>query len=153
MSLMGVHMKKKMLVVLVAMLVTASAAAVRASEPLKNVVSSYLEIHALLAADKIDGVPGAAGRIATAAAELPSNGTAIASAAKSVQEAKDVKSARDRFSALSDAVISAAKAEGWKDLSDVNLGYCPMLKRSWLQKGKDVRNPYGMLTCGVIKDR
>jgi hypothetical protein len=136
-----------------ALLCVASAATVRASEPLKNVVSTYLEIHAQLAADKMDGVPAAADRIAEQAAALPSGGPAIAGAAKDLGRANDVKTARDRFSALSDAVIAAAKAEGWKDLSDVKLGYCPMLKRSWLQKDKDVRNPYGMLTCGVIKDR
>ncbi len=136
-----------------ALLVVSGAATLGASEPLKNIVSSYLEIHAQLAADKLDGVPAAAERIAAQAASLTSGGPAIAGAAKTLQQAKDVKTARDRFSALSDAVIAAAKAEGWKDLSDVKLGYCPMLKRSWLQKDKDIRNPYGMLTCGVIKDR
>ena len=136
-----------------AVLCVASAATVRASEPLKNVVSAYLEIHAQLASDTIDGVPAAADRIATQAAALAAGGPAIAGAARDLAQAKDVKAARDRFSALSDAVIAAARAEGWKDLSDVKLGYCPMLKRSWLQKDKDVRNPYGMLTCGVIKEK
>jgi hypothetical protein len=92
-------------------------------------------------------------RIAGDAAQLPSGGPAIVSAAKALEQSKDVKDARDRFSALSDAVIAAAKAEGWKDLGDVKLGYCPMLKRSWLQKDKDVRNPYGMLTCGVFREK
>ncbi len=137
----------------IVMLIAAGTTALHASEPLKKIVSSYLEIHAQLASDRIDGVPEAAGRIAAETAQLPSGGAAIASAARALQQAKDVKTARDRFSAVSDAVIAAAKAEGWKDLSDVKLGYCPMLKRSWLQKDKEVRNPYGMLTCGVIQDR
>jgi hypothetical protein len=146
-------MMKRAVLPAVFVLTVAAAATARGSEPLTAVVSSYLEIHAQLAADKIEGLPAAAERIASQAAQLPSGGAAVVSAAKSLQQATDVKTARDRFSALSDAVIAAAKAEGWKDLADVKLGYCPMLKRSWLQKDKDVRNPYGMLTCGVIKEK
>lgn len=130
----------------------AGAVTLRASEPLKAVVSSYLEMHAQLAGDQIAGVPATAEKIAAQAAQLPSGGAAIVKAAKALQQAGDLKAARDRFSALSDAVIAAAKAEGWKDL-EVELGYCPMLKRFWLQKDKEVRNPYGMLTCGVIKEK
>jgi hypothetical protein len=57
---------------------------------------------------------------------------------------------------LSDAVIAAAKADGWKDLDGLELAYCPMVKRSWLQKGTEIRNPYygsAMLGCGVIQTR
>jgi hypothetical protein len=52
---------------------------------------------------------------------------------------------------LSDAVIAAAKAEGWKDLPGMKVAYCPMAKRSWIQKEDAIRNPYygkSMLTCG-----
>ena len=47
-----------------------------------------------------------------------------------------------RSDRLSDAVVAAAKAEGWKDLGDVKLAYCPMVKQSWLQKDEKIRNPY-----------
>ncbi len=146
-------MKSIIVAALFLVLTAATVPSVRASEPLKDIVSSYLEIHARLASDTIDGVAAAAERIAGQAAKLPADGAAIAHAARALKDAKDVKDARDRFSALSDAVIAQAKAEGWKDLSDVKLGYCPMLKRSWLQKEDNVRNPYGMLTCGVLKPR
>jgi hypothetical protein len=53
-------------------------------------------------------------------------------------------------------VIAAAKAEGWSDLGDVKLTYCPMVKASWLQKEDKIRNPYygsTMLECGQFKDK
>lgn len=130
----------------------ATPAASHASDAMKAVVSSYLEIHAQLAADKIDGVPSAADRIVTEAGGLPeTERTAIVTAARALRTAGDLDTARERFGPLSDAVIAAARKEGWKDLG-VRLGYCPMLKRSWLQKEeKEIRNPYGMLTCGVLK--
>ena len=50
---------------------------------------------------------------------------------------------------MSDAVIAAAKAEGWKDLSGVKLAYCPMVKRSWLQKDEKISNPYYGTPCST----
>jgi Cu(I)/Ag(I) efflux system membrane fusion protein len=78
----------------------------------------------------------------------------MAKAAKAVAAATDIKAAREAFGPLSDAVIAAAKAEGWKDLSDVKLAYCPMVKQSWLQKEEKIHNPYygtAMATCGEFK--
>ena len=74
--------------------------------------------------------------------------------AKAVADAPDLKAAREAFGPLSDAVVAAAKAEGWKDLGDVKLAYCPMVKRSWLQKDEKINNPYygtAMATCGEFK--
>ena len=64
------------------------------------------------------------------------------------------RAARDAFGALSDAVVAAAKAEGWKDLGDAKLAFCPMARRPWLQKEDKIRNPYygsAMLDCGEFK--
>jgi hypothetical protein len=50
--------------------------------------------------------------------------------------------------------IAAGKAEGWKDVPDVKEAYCPMVKKSWLQKDGSIRNPYygpAMPTCGEFK--
>jgi len=80
----------------------------------------------------------------------------VAKAAKAVSTAKNLDAARTALGPLSDAVIAAAKADGWKDVSGVALGYCPMVNKSWLQKeGTQVSNPYygsQMLTCGDLKD-
>jgi hypothetical protein len=126
----------------------------QASDAMKAIVGSYLEIHAQLATDKFDGIKGPAAALATRAEGLGEAGAGMAKAARTVGNAPDLKAARDGFGGLSDAVIAAAKAEGWKDLSDVKLAYCPMVRRSWLQKGEKISNPYygsAMLTCGEFK--
>jgi hypothetical protein len=82
-------------------------------------------------------------------------GAGIVAGAKAVEEAADLKTARAAFARLSEAVIAAASARGWKDLGDVKLAYCPMVNGSWLQREQQIRNPYygaSMLTCGEFKD-
>jgi len=131
-------------------------ATAHASDALKAVVGSYLEIHAQLAADKIDGIKTPAAAIVTAAQTMGDAGAPIAKAAKAVGDAADLKIARDAFGVLSETVAAAAKAEGWKDLSDIKLAYCPMVKRPWLQKDEKIRNPYygsTMLECGEFKGK
>jgi hypothetical protein len=126
-----------------------------ASETAKTVVASYLQIHGALAADKTDGVKPAAAAIAKEAAKMGDSGEALVKAAKAMESAGDLKAAREAFGPLSDAVIAAASADGWKDLSGLKIGYCSMVDRSWIQKNGTVKNPYygsEMLTCGVLKD-
>jgi hypothetical protein len=131
------------------------ASAFQDADPLKAIVGSYLEMQAQLAADKTDGLKPAAAAIVTNAASLgQERGGRIAQAAKAVADAADLKTAREAFGPLSDAVIAAAQADG-KNLAGVKLGFCPMVKRSWLQKDAKVRNPYygsSMLECGELKD-
>ena len=143
-------MRMKSLILAAALL--AAAVPATAAETLKQVVGSYLEIQAALAADKLDGVAPAARRIATDAAAL-AGGDAIVKAARVVESAADVKAARAAFGDLSDAVIAAAK-EDPAAMADVKVAYCPMAKKSWLQKGDKISNPYygsSMLTCGEFK--
>ena len=128
--------------------------ALQASDAMKAIVGSYLEVHAQLAADKTDGIKAPATAIATQATALGESGAAMAKAAKTVADAPDIKAARDAFGVLTDAVVAAAKADGWKDLGDVKLAYCPMVRRSWLQKDEKINNPYygpAMSTCGEFK--
>jgi hypothetical protein len=137
-------------------LVFATGAVVNASDAMKAIVGSYLEVHAALASDKIDGVKPAAKAIADQAARMGASGEPIAKAAKELEQAADIKAARTAFGDLSDAVITAAKAEGWKDVDEVKLTYCPMSKKHWLQKDATIRNPYygaSMLTCGEFKQK
>ena len=127
-----------------------------ASEILKAVVAPYLEVQAQLAADKVDGIKASAAAISTAASSLGKPGEAIVEAAKALEQAADLEAAREAFGPLSDAVIAAAKAEGWAGLDDVKVAFCPMVNRSWLQKGEKIRNPFygsAMLTCGEIKGK
>ena len=136
---------------------TLSTGATQASEPLKAVVGSYLEIQAALAADKVPPIKAPAAAIVKEATTMGAAGAEIVTAAKTLEQAGDLKKAREGFAKLSAAVIAAAKAEGWKDLDGVKLGFCPMAPApgSWLQKEDKVRNPYYgtlMLECGELKD-
>lgn len=141
-------------IVVVAVLAIGAAGRLRASESLKAIVESYLAIQAQLAADKIDEAKAPARAIAAKAATMGKAGTEIAKAANSFENAADIKVAREAFGTLSDAILAAGKAEGWKDVEGVRLAFCPMVKQSWLQKGEQIRNPYygsAMLTCGSLK--
>ena len=131
------------------------AAQVQASDATKAIVAAYLDIHAALSSDKVDGVKPASEAIAREAARMGAAGDAIQKAAKALGSAADLEAARTAFGPLSDAVIAAARADGWKDLPSLKIGYCPMVKQSWIQKDGTVSNPYygsTMLTCGELKD-
>jgi hypothetical protein len=127
---------------------------VRASESLKTIVQSYVAIQEHLAADKLQETKAPARAIATDAAQLGAAGSDIVKAANTLHGASDLNAAREAFGTLTDAVMTLGAAEGWKDVGDVRLAFCPMVKRSWLQKEKQIRNPYygsSMLTCGEFK--
>jgi hypothetical protein len=145
-------MKRMMTLGLVSAFLLSSG--VRASESLKRIVESYVAIQAQLAADKVDGTKAPARAIATQAAALGAGGEDLVKAANALHGSTDLKSARDAFGTLTDAVMARGAAEGWKDVGDVRLAFCPMVNRSWLQKEEQIRNPYygsSMLTCGEFK--
>jgi hypothetical protein len=143
-----------MLAVIVASLSLAiGSVALQTEAALKDIVGSYLQIHAQLAADKTDGVKSIASALATKAENLGSQGTAVAKAAKALGDASDLKTMRDAFGPLSDAVIAMAPPETMKSLG-VKKAFCPMVNRSWLQKDDKLKNPYYgslMLECGEFK--
>jgi hypothetical protein len=134
----------------------AGAQAPPSSSPdaLRAIVKTYLDIHALLAQDKFDDLKGPAGTLASQTAALGRDGAALAKAATAFAGAKDLKVARDAFAPLSEALIGQVKANGSPDLaSDLRIGYCPMNRRSWIQREEMARNPYygtAMLTCGSV---
>lgn len=125
-------------------------------EPVKSVYDSYLKIQTELVKDSLKDVSENATAIAKAVRGdsmkmLPAE---VATQADSLAQAKDLKSAREAFKPLSESLI--------KYLADNNAGkglyheaYCPMAKASWLQSGKDIKNPYlgkEMPDCGVLKN-
>jgi hypothetical protein len=120
-----------------------------------KIVKSYLEIQAQLASDRFEGVKSPAQSIATEAKGLGTGGADLEKAANALEAASDIKSAREAFGALSDAVIALAKTDAWQDAaSGLRLVYCSMAKRSWLQRDEQIRNPYfgtQMLTCGETR--
>ena len=127
--------------------------AAQSTGAIESIVGSYLEIQTLLSADKIDGVKPLASNIASKAESLGAQGAPIAKAAKAVGSATDLKTTREAFGPLSDAVIAAAPPDRLKQLG-VKKAFCPMVNRSWLQKDEKIRNPFygsAMLDCGEIK--
>lgn len=138
-----------------AVALAAQAPAKTSTDALRAIVKSYLEVHALLAQDKFGEVKGPAGTLASQAVALGKDGAALAKSATALSSAKDIKSARDAFGQLSDTLIERVKADGTIDLaSDLKVGYCPMIHKSWIQREDQVRNPYygaAMLTCGYVK--
>jgi hypothetical protein len=135
-----------------AFVVVVAASGVQASASVETVIAAYLEIQSALANDSIEGVPPAARRIGEAAGKMGASGAPIVKAAGMVADAKDIKAARDAFGPLSEAVITAVKAD--PAAHDVKLAYCPMAKASWLQKEEKIRNPYygsSMLSCGEFR--
>ena len=70
-------------------------------------------------------------------------------AGNDLENAKDIKAARDAFATLSQtAEKMAAGVPGY------HVFYCPMAKKDWVQQSTTVANPYEgkeMLTCGVEK--
>ena len=70
-------------------------------------------------------------------------------AADAIASAKDLETARDGIYELSKPMVRwrlGVSADGRP-----NVAYCPMHKRSWLQPGEEIGNPYGnMPRCGEI---
>ena len=124
-------------------------------EPVKSIYDHYLKIQSTLADDSTKDVSEHARAIAKSVVDHPTNSlpAAVAAQATAVAEAKDIAAARKAFKPLSDSLI--------KYLADRKLGsgtyreiYCPMEEASWLQTGKDIKNPYvgeSMPGCGIPK--
>lgn len=67
---------------------------------------------------------------------------------------KEINKQRELFAALSNNMISLAKAAKLSG-KEVYVDYCPMKKVYWLSAEKAVKNPYygnSMLTCGSVKE-
>ncbi len=66
-----------------------------------------------------------------------------------IQNAKDLKTARDAFAELSQTAEKMVHGQ-----PGYHVFYCPMAKKDWVQQSTTVANPYEgkeMLTCGVEK--
>ena len=78
----------------------------------------------------------------------------VAKQAETLAKAKDLKAAREAFKPLSASFVKYL-ADNKAGKGAYHEGYCPMVKASWLQKEKEIRNPYmgkSMLTCGTLKN-
>ncbi len=105
---------------------------------------SYADLYEALVAGQADGA-------ATAAAALAQAGAGVPALAKALQDfPKDLPGQRQRFVAISEALIAHAKNNP-NDFSGIHVMSCDMYKGRWLQKAGPLRNPYygdEMLSCG-----
>jgi hypothetical protein len=145
-------MMKSLAVSFVVMIVAGSAAA---AELPKALVDPYLQVQMGLASDKIDGLAAHAKAIATAAEALGKDAALVVAGAKKLGAAKNIEAARTAFGEVSEALVAYAEKTKSTLGPDVRVAYCPMADKSWLQKDKEIRNPYyggAMLICGSFKE-
>lgn len=132
------------------------AGSVEAAELPKALIDPYLQVQVALAADKMDGVSEQAKAIEAAATPLGADAAKIVADARKLQAAKDIAAARTAFGELSEALMAYAEKTKSELPADVQIAFCPMVNKSWLQKDKEIRNPYygaSMLTCGSFRSR
>jgi hypothetical protein len=143
-------------VFLVLALLVAARGVARAGDPVLALLDPYFRIQTQLTSDTTEGIKSDAALIAKGAQELGDAGKSIGTAADLLGAASTLADARAAFSKLSDAVIAYADLVKANPGSDVHAMYCPMEKKSWLQKGDKVRNPYtgkAMSDCGEKKKK
>jgi len=93
--------------------------------------------------------------IANLTAKIGSPAAAVKVGVNPFAQAADLRAAREAFGPLSDAVIAFVRGEGGAMPDGINAAYCPMARKSWLQRGNTIRNPYYgkvMPECGVMKN-
>jgi hypothetical protein len=118
------------------------------------IIEPYLKIQAALARDSTDDVKANAGNIATAATALGAPAMKIDMAAVQLTAASDLAEARDRFGALSEAIVNYMDGLHLTPPDGVRVAFCPMVKKPWLQQGATIANPYygsEMPTCGDFR--
>ncbi len=101
------------------------------------ILSNYERARRGMIDGSVTKVQKAANEIATAAHEAEAH--AIAERSSDLAKARDLAAARQAFAALSDEVIEYYETNGGDRLAVV---YCDIEKKSWLQPGGRIGNPY-----------
>src|SRR5258705_805924 len=125
-------------------------------QPVKSVLDHYLMIQTELAKDSVKGLDEHANAIAKAVKgdDMKMLSPDVAKQAETLAKAKDIKAAREGFKPLSASLVNYL-ADNKAGKGTYHEAYCPMVKASWLQTSKTIKNPYmgkEMLTCGELKN-
>ena len=129
----------------------------------------YEEVRHALLHDHLKGVPKQGKKIGSTVAKLEKDLSADAAgvskestkklmpilaetkkAAHQLENAQDIETARTAFYTLTKSLV---RYRGLTTGAKPKIAYCSMAKRSWLQPGKDIGNPYygqSMASCGEI---
>ena len=124
-----------------------------AAPTLAPIVDPYLRIQRALHADDLAAIGDAPRAIAAAASDLGSAGDEMRDAAKALERAADLRTTRDAFGRMGDAILAYARRSRAGLGADVTIALCPMLHKYWLQQGAVIQNPfYGsqMPDCGRL---
>jgi hypothetical protein len=160
-------MKRSVLICAIGLLICTSGWADQPSS-FDLVLQHYEPIRQALIADSLDGVAEhgraiakelrslqadfshqRAGASPEAAMVIKERLPGMITAAEAMAGADSLEAARDAFYQLS--VPMVRWQEGVAEDSRPAVAYCPMYKRSWLQPGEEIGNPYGgMPRCGTI---
>jgi hypothetical protein len=92
--------------------------------------------------------------LATAATALGAPAVKIDTAAVQLASATELRDARQKFGALSDAIVAYMDGLHLSAPDGVRKAWCPMAQKPWLQKGDILANPYygtEMPTCGEFR--
>lgn len=124
-------------------------------QPVQTVYDDYIQAHAALVQDSLEGVSKATTAMVKAIQGdsmkmLPQN---VTQQVEALSKATNIETARAAFKTLSDSLIQYLKDQKVPSGSYHEV-YCPMAKASWLQIGKTVMNPYmgkAMIHCGQLK--
>lgn len=137
------------------LIVALALASVVAADLPAALVDPYLKVQTALANDKMDDLATLAKAIEDASAPLGKDAEGIGAGSRKLAAAKDLAAARTAFGEMSTALFAYAEKTKSGFGAGVRQAYCPMADKSWLQKDKEIRNPYygtAMQTCGSFKD-
>jgi Cu(I)/Ag(I) efflux system membrane fusion protein len=119
-----------------------------------SIIDPYLKIQTALAQDRADDVRANAGEIATASTALGAAAMKIDTAAAQLASAGGLADAREKFGTLTDAVVAYMEGQRLAAPEGVRRAWCPMARKTWLQQGDTLANPYygtSMPTCGEFR--
>lgn len=117
-------------------------------------MTDYLKIQEALAADDFNRASSAAKSLQSYCETLGLRTPPYNEIHKNLEDLvvqKDIKSFRKSFKGYSKNMLALLKKEGQPP--DVFVAECPMANAKWIQRGKQLRNPYygkEMLECGSI---
>ena len=115
-----------------------------------TLIEPYLRIQQALAGDSLEGISASALALANATVRIGSGAAAIRAAVNPFAQVADLARARAAFGGVSDALIDYIGSVLPDGLA---VAYCPMARKSWLQRGAVIQNPYygkAMGDCGRV---
>lgn len=125
------------------LLATGAVAQTPAPGAATRVLDAYLTAQSALAQDSLKNVSASAQAIVVATQNDGANAfpPGIARQAEKLARARSLAKARGAFKPLSESLLAYFKASGFPAGAYYEM-YCPTAKATWLQTGREPKNPY-----------